>query len=290
MNQKLIMTKGLPASGKTTWSMDMVKTGKGHYKRVNKDDLRMMIDGGKWSKEREKLIVQLRNTIVYHALADGHSVIVDDTNLAPKHEINLKKFVEDYNQTFKSNVEFEVKDFPIQLEDALKRDAKRGDKAVGSEVIFRMYNQFIRPQYEEVQNPKLPRTIICDLDGTICLHNNRSPYEYHKCDTDSPNEPVIDIVKRYPHHIWFFSGREGSQDTKDKTIDWLIRHGLYSEGRLQMREEGDTRKDYVVKKELYDKHIKDQYYVDFVLDDRNQVVNLWRDLGFCCLQVNDGDF
>lgn len=57
-----------------------------------------------------------------------------------------------------------------------------------------------------------------------------------------------------------------------------------------MRPEGDKRKDSIVKAELFDKHIKDNYAVDFVLDDRNQVVKMWRDMGLKCLQVAPGEF
>jgi len=33
-----------------------------------------------------------------------------------------------------------------------------------------------------------------------------------------------------------------------------------------------------------------KYHVEFVLDDRNQVVNFWRYLGLTCFQVAEGDF
>jgi hypothetical protein len=43
--------------------------------------------------------------------------------------------------------------------------------------------------------------------------------------------------------------------------------------------------------EIYFEHINDQFYVEFVLDDRNQVVDTWRkDLKLNCFQVNYGDF
>jgi hypothetical protein len=57
-----------------------------------------------------------------------------------------------------------------------------------------------------------------------------------------------------------------------------------------MRKKGDFRKDSVVKKEIYEKYIKDNFNILFCLDDRNQVVNMWREIGIKCLQVQDGDF
>ena len=58
-----------------------------------------------------------------------------------------------------------------------------------------------------------------------------------------------------------------------------------------MRPENDNRKDCTVKKELYEKYINGNYYVDFVLDDRDQVVELYRnDIGLLVLQVAYGNF
>lgn len=51
-----------------------------------------------------------------------------------------------------------------------------------------------------------------------------------------------------------------------------------------------NRKDVVIKRELFDRYIRDNYQVLFVLDDRNQVVDMWRELGLKCLQVAPGDF
>lgn len=45
------------------------------------------------------------------------------------------------------------------------------------------------------------------------------------------------------------------------------------------------------KKELFEAHIARKFYIEFVLDDRDQVVDLWRnELGLTCFQVNYGDF
>ena len=57
-----------------------------------------------------------------------------------------------------------------------------------------------------------------------------------------------------------------------------------------MREADDYREDSIVKAEMYDKYVKDKYHINFVLDDRNQVVKMWREIGLFCLQVADGNF
>lgn len=54
---------------------------------------------------------------------------------------------------------------------------------------------------------------------------------------------------------------------------------------------GDNRKDSIVKRELYEKYIEGKYLIRFVLDDRNQMVDMWRnELGLKCLQVAEGNF
>ncbi len=52
-----------------------------------------------------------------------------------------------------------------------------------------------------------------------------------------------------------------------------------------MRRDKDNRKDSLVKEELYLEHVAGNYEVAFVVDDRNQVVAMWRSLGLSCFQV-----
>ena len=57
-----------------------------------------------------------------------------------------------------------------------------------------------------------------------------------------------------------------------------------------MRETGDSQPDKIVKRKIYENIIKGRFNVKFVLDDRDQVVRTWRNLGLRCLQVAYGDF
>lgn len=140
--------------------------------------------------------------------------------------------------------------------------------------------------------PGLPVTIIVDIDGTIARHVGRSPYDGSKCETDEPIEEIIDILHHYDLNptidITLFSGR--SDEWIEETKRWLAKHKVPYTG-LHMRKAGDIRKDSIVKREMFDEHIAGEYNVLFVLDDRNQVVDMWRkELGLTCLQVNYGDF
>lgn len=138
----------------------------------------------------------------------------------------------------------------------------------------------------------MKKAIIVDIDGTLAEHNDRSPYDTAKCGQDKPKCDVISLVQYISDNptieIILFTGR--SDEFKEQTIKWLTKHAVPFH-QIHMRKAGDFRKDAVVKKEMYQEHVDGMFDVWFVLDDRNQVVDMWRkDLGITCLQVNYGDF
>ena len=65
---KVIITIGLPASGKTTWAKELMEKEPGEWKRINKDDLRAMLDNGRWSHINERFVIELRDHIILQAL------------------------------------------------------------------------------------------------------------------------------------------------------------------------------------------------------------------------------
>src|SRR5580700_1392067 len=118
----------------------------------------------------------------------------------------------------------------------------------------------------------LPSAVIVDIDGTVASHEGlRGHFEYEKAGNDAPIDAIVRLVQLLGEHhtIIFMSGRENF--SRQTTIEWLYRHGLSSWHKLLMREAGDHRKDSIVKRELYETHVKGQYEVELVLDDRNQV-------------------
>lgn len=283
---KLIMTKGLPASGKSTWAKEQVRKSYGSIKRINKDDLRDMIDAGKWSKNNEKNILQVRDNIIEDFLNSGISVIVDDTNLAPKHEKRLKQLAKHYN------AEFEIKSFlDVPLAECIKRDLSR-EHSVGERVIVGMFNQFIKPPAAKYKPPQAkPFAILCDIDGTLAHMVDRGPFDWQQVGSDTLDETIAEILRLYyvTEHatVILFSGRDSI--CRPETEQWL-KDNMVPYHQLFMRGQGDMRKDSIVKREMFDAHIKNEYQVLFVLDDRNQVVEMWRDMGLKCLQVAPGDF
>lgn len=284
--KKVLLFKGLPASGKSTEARRLISEHPGMYKRVNKDDLRAMLDNNHFTRANEKLVLRVRDAIVLEALEAGKHVIIDDTNLHPRHETRVRQLV-------KGLAEVEIVDFMhVDVDTCIERDLNR-PKSVGARVIRRMWQEYIGHETPVLtQNTDLPRAIICDLDGTLCLLNGRNPFDASNCDEDLLNEPVADIVRRFHdggHRIVFLSGRF---DTfREPTIRFIQKHlGEAFEYTLIMRPAADMRKDAVIKQEFLENEILPRYHVDFVIDDRNQVVDMWRGLGLTCLQVAYGDF
>lgn len=280
---KLLMLKGLPGSGKSTYAKELVRND--DWYRVNKDDLRAMVHDSQWGKEREKFILHWRDEIIKDSLGGLKNVVVDDTNLAPKHEITLRAIAHVYK------AEFEVKFFDTPVEECIKRDLARPN-SVGSKVIVDMYNQFLKPGPAiYTPPPNKPTAILCDIDGTLAHMTDRGPFEWAKVGNDTLDTTVCDILKLYHsqgYQVILLSGRDGSCHTQ--TIRWLSDNHVPYDGLL-MRTADDMRKDSIVKREIFDASIRDHYNVLFVLDDRDQVVKMWRnEVGLKVLQVAEGDF
>lgn len=290
------MTKGLPASGKTTWAKEKLEAlGSGKATRVNKDELRAMMHS-QWSEYNEKQILVVRDYIITASLLSGRHVIVDDTNLAPKHQRQLEEIAK------ANGAHVEVVDFTsVPFEECVRRDQKRPNY-VGEKVIRKMWKRYLAPNLQSPIAPPLDPLkhdcIIIDVDGTMALMNGRSPYDYDKVSTDVKNEPIVRMIRmidqaRYNNSQLRFnivSGRDSvCHDETEKWVAQKVFNGSH-DFNLFMRAPGDKRDDTIIKREIYERYIRPFFNVLFVLDDRDKVVRMWRDLGLTCLQVADGDF
>jgi predicted kinase len=304
----ILILRGLPASGKSTFARKLIDENKGAWKRLNKDEIRAMLDNSHHSSSNEKFVERMRDFMLFEALKEGKSVVIDDTNLSDRPVERIQKVIGRYEKDTGEVVKIEFKIMETSLEECLARDEMR-EKKVGRDVILRMYNDHVakaklpansikkvielskRGPHYQLKDDTLPHAILCDLDGTLAIIHNRSPFDAVRCEADLLNEPIAEILKNYASRgvkIILMSGRD--EAARRPTTNWLAYNRIPYDA-LFMRATGDVRKDSVVKKELYEAHINGQYFVKFVLDDRNQVVDLWRlELGLPCLQVNYGDF
>ncbi len=310
----LYMTRGLPGSGKTTWAKSFQEAqragGNETIKRVNKDELRLMLDNGAWSKENEPFIVAVRNAIVEDALRTGKSIIVDDTGFNPVHEKQLRRMADTFG------ARFDLVDFTyVSLATCIERDAVRS-KPVGEAVIRKMHETYLANGVSKVMeakveqdngskvsstwqlappyDPVLPDVYLCDIDGTVALKGDRGRYDETRVDLDRPNEPVIRVVRSLMDsgaYFVFMSGRkEACRAASFKWLEDYVRMSGPCWHYLHMRSDKDNRKDSVVKLKLYDKYIRGRFNVLGVFDDRQQVVDMWRELGLTCFQVAPGNF
>jgi predicted kinase len=310
---KLWITRGLPASGKSTWARKQLATRTlGEIVRLNRDDLRRMALDPSYRQPvyaAERRISAARDAALGALLGSGCDVIVDDTNLRAKFVRELMAVAA------KAGAEVEVVDFlDVPLGECVRRDQERDPmERVGWQVIHDMHSRYLAqlnggplpvPTLTEgaeqsvqpyTATPGTPKAVLCDLDGTLALLNGRNPYDESCVIHDLPNRAVIETLRALidaGHAPVFMSGR--TEACRADTATWLIEHVCPEMARsapeLHMRTVGDSRPDHVVKLELFDARVRDRYDVHMVLDDRNSVVALWRSMGLTCLQVADGDF
>lgn len=306
---KLTICRGLPASGKSSWSKEQVRNDLGNTVRINRDLLRLMLNDNEFVKQiTEPITISGRNFLIRGYLKQGKHVIVDDTDLDSKTVKDLIKI----GQFFGAEIVF--KDFDVDVDTCVERDRLReskGEVTVGENVVRDMAKRFFvnghlppvpgQSLIEPIRfapfvpDPSKKDAVIFDIDGTVADHTGvRSPYDYTKVKLDKPRREIIDLVNM---HYWagfqiiFLSGRDYS--CYIDTVEWLqenlnnpdIHFGLF------MRPSGDTRQDRIIKGELFDKHVRPYWNVRRVFDDRDSVVRLWREeLQLDCLQVNYGDF
>lgn len=303
---KLIATRGLPGSGKTTWARAQLAAAEpGSLVRMNRDDLRAAMHGGPAGLYRtEDQVSLVQHSGIEALLRSGVSVIVDDMNLRARYVRKLAEIA------WRAGVEFEVEDFThVPLSVCLLRDSEREDP-VGRDRIEELHRKFLAGQklplpvptrtadatgmrYEP--DPSLPSAVMVDIDGTVALHEGvRDPYDPTRYHLDRPNAPVIAVAQAMHaagHRLVFCSGRD--EQYREVTEAWLRRHIPVPFEALHMRPTENTankRRDDVVKLELFDKHIRYAWNVVCVLDDRDRVVKAWRSIGLTVLQVAPGDF
>jgi hypothetical protein len=269
--------------------------------RVNRDDLRLMLDGEPlYTHLAEKRVSAVQQASVAELLRSGVDVIVDDTNLRARY---LRVWAE---MADRLGVEFQVQDFTdVDVEECVRRDLTRA-RPVGEEVIRTMHARFLAGQplplavpeipaavgRPYIPNPALPAAVMVDIDGTVALHVGvRGPFDTARYHLDRPNSDVIAAVNSMylaGHLVVFCSGRDDA--FRDVTQAWLDEHAAIPHSGLFMRPAGDRRRDDVVKLELFDRHIRDRFAVTCVFDDRDRVVKAWRSIGLTVMQVAEGAF
>ncbi|AIG78417.1 Hypothetical protein AJAP_27865 [Amycolatopsis japonica] len=300
----LHILRGLPGVGKTTRARRLRKRYGGVL--AGRDHFRALYgtEGQPGDRVIEDQITQLQVHLITHALSVGDHVYVDDMNLRDRY---VRRLLQIARQQGAEVAVYDLTDHSVEL--AIVQDANPDrTHSVGEDRIRDLHRRFIKGRGYPLPMPELPDeaptadrydgdptrpwAVLVDVDGTVAQMHDRSPYDMTRVGEDSPKWAVIHVVEslaKAGYRIVFVSAR--NEVARPATEDWIDEHIELPEGFvLHMRADGDGRDDRVVKREIFDKEIRDRYFVRAVLDDRDKVVRMWRDLGLTCLQVAEGAF
>jgi hypothetical protein len=144
-------------------------------------------------------------------------------------------------------------------------------------------------------------TVLFDIDGTLAnIAHRRASLEKNPPDwkafnaemgNDIPNASVVSLYKvlwnANSYELILVTGR--NECSRALTEQWLTWNEIPF-SRLLMRADHDFRADHVIKEELLDLLLAEGKQIAFAVDDRQQVVDMWRRRGITCLQCDVGDF
>jgi predicted kinase len=321
----LLVLRGLPASGKSTYAMQWLAEAPSRA-RVNRDDIRFATYGPDYvqysdSEDQddkdarnhcENTVTKIEQTQVRALLEAGFDVVVDACHLRPHYVRDWVEIADEIGATVTT------REFPIPVINAIVRDAergKRGERSVGEDDIRRMtkylgkhgtllpvdLNSPVEKGEDKggpvistyVAKPGTPLAIIVDIDGTIALNKDvRNPMDFSRVALDNPNRNVIAAVTAMwaqGYQVVYCSGRPDS--CREDTEKWIAEH-VGIAGPLFMRKTGDVRNDAIVKQELFDANIRGNWDVRMAWDDRPRVIRYWAAIGLSVVDVDptSGEF
>lgn len=296
----ILCLTGLPGAGKSTLARQWVAKDPDNRLRINYDDLRIELYGEGWKFNRPEEDAMKAEAFRRAKTWLGvnpyeKAVIIDNLNLttnARQPWISLAREL---------GVPIDIHEMDTNVQDCVRHDRYRGKGRVGEAVINRWALTTGWIDWTVYKQ----NFVIVDMDGTLADTSTRVmhvrppdpkpegwkknwPAFFKNCDLDEPIRPILDLVTELgmSYHILVVSGRPIDL-TGIQTEEWLRKWKVPYEF-LFMRAGGDGRQDTVIKQEILDFLPKDR--IAFVLDDRNDVVKMWRDNGLVCLQVAPGDF
>jgi predicted kinase len=315
---KIIVTRGLPGSGKTTLAKAWVAEEPDRRARVNRDDIRAMLFGkpaGQLTHGDEEVVTRAEESLVRAALKEGRDVIVDAMHLRARYVKRWEKIA------------------PVELLDCVKPVAEciqadelrvaRGERGVGVAVITELAQRFgipahgALPAYElnpelhlqttpgkrgsavpwkpaPAWNPDLPDAWIVDTDGTVADLSHRSPYAKDAAlySQDGLFENVARLVALLQDSAYIIGVSGRSEEFRAVTEQWWLERVRVRPDEFHFRSLADAQAgtpDDIVKANIFDTEIAGRYNIVGILDDRPRVLRMWRAKGLTTFAVGDTD-
>lgn len=296
---EMIITRGLPRSGKSTYARSWVAQSpktRAHFRRAFFEPMA----GG-----NVELAEEMKTAAINTAITAGMDIIVSDNHTSSS---DIRTIVA---HGLRAGYTVSIVDIKENLDVLIKRDKASanplGESAIrkewkrhgggkrwpeSSEIITRESSR-ADVGYAPYRNDiKLPSAILVDVDGTVAINpGTRDFRDYSEAVLkDEPNWPVIQAVnsaRASGVKIIIMSGRMDKCATH--TVNWLNTHGVGFD-EMYMRPTGDERPDWIIKDEMVRAHIENRFHIVYCLDDRNQVVDHHRAMGYTVFQVAPGNF
>lgn len=301
-NPRLLILVGAPGSGKSDFAKYLVRSHL-NWVRVCRDDFRrMQFSQSFLLDEMEKTVSEMMFAAIERLLNMKLNVIVDGTHTKAAY---LDKYIEYFGHM--ADIEFKVfeESFDELLERCNKRMLETGKKVTQKALTHHMegvsqlkdnYDFSLKPCEPRLnetiqQDQSLQKAIICDLDETLVLSEGRGGPDVSnqgKYRINTVAAEILSLYRQSDHHVLLLSGREEKHRTA--TVQFLEKQGIaYHE--LWMRPKDNHVEESVLKRFLYITKIENKYSVSLVLEDRNQVVDMWRtEVQLPCFQVFYGSF
>jgi tRNA uridine 5-carbamoylmethylation protein Kti12 len=151
---EIIICKGIPGSGKSTWAKQWVSQSPRNRIRINDDDIRGMF-GEYWIRNHDHIpfLKEIRETIIKNGVINNYDIVIDNMNLSPNDINDIKLWVQEacfekFKKEHKKTIyEISFKHFKTPLEECIVRDSKRPIPVGEAQIrmIYNMYKKF----YEE---------------------------------------------------------------------------------------------------------------------------------------------
>lgn len=290
---KMLVIRGLPGSSKSTLASSLNESLKGII--LSTDSVLCDSNGTYlFSPDYMGLAHSLNTAKCKEVCRRGLNVIIDNTNTTTKEVQPYYDIAMEYGYDFEMVIP--STDWAFDVEECFKRNTHN----VPFETIQRMRNRFesndkvlaklkqkkvIERIVPYIPLEDKPACLICDLDGTLSnFEGIRGPYDTVQCEKDKVNEQVANALYHYSGCIILMSGRDSK--FRPQTENWLAKNNIRHE-LLLMRKEDDLRRDSTIKLELFNEHIRNNYNVECVYDDRPQVLEeVWWPLGIWTFNCN----